>query len=135
MRPVRFSVSSLMSGARMFLQPADVQALPFGDASFDAAVATSVFYPEPDPVAGLNKKIHLPCQNLVPRRRTALIVTAGKNRQAAAVEAVLVRRSSMGQIICRRGRARFVLREPWNPGGHLNNRNRAGKADVLARTR
>jgi ubiquinone/menaquinone biosynthesis C-methylase UbiE len=42
-------------GIRADLREADVQALPFPDASFDTAIATCVFCSVPDPVLGLRE--------------------------------------------------------------------------------
>ena len=43
------------TGARVTLQLADAQALPFPDATFDTVVATFVFCSVPDPVLGLRE--------------------------------------------------------------------------------
>jgi len=49
------------------LQEADIQALPFPDASFDTVVATFVFCSVPDPILGLGelRRVLVPCGQLL----------------------------------------------------------------------
>ena len=51
----RARVRAERTGAAVELIEADAQALPFPDATFDAAVATFVFCSVPDPVLGLGE--------------------------------------------------------------------------------
>jgi ubiquinone/menaquinone biosynthesis C-methylase UbiE len=105
------------SPARVELELADVQALPFVDASFDSAIATFVFCCVPDPMLGLEEVLRV----LRPGGRLLLLehVLSSKRGVAAVMRALdpLIAHDS----------GEHIVRDT------VGNVRRAGFVDVIAR--